>query len=47
MQLAGFDVQEPDRFKNSDLKSKCHSVTVRVKDGSAYVAILVMLSHWY
>ena len=30
MQLAGFDVWEPDRFKNSDLKFKCPSSTVYI-----------------
>ena len=29
----GFDAQEPDRFKNSDLRSKCPSRTVYIHRG--------------
>ena len=29
-----FNVQEPDRFKNSDLRSKCPSSTVYIQDKS-------------
>ena len=32
--LSGFNVQEPGRFKNSGLKSKCSSSTVYIQDKS-------------